>query len=185
MGSLNRTRELKACGLNIKYKRALFNILKSYESLSVCIDLQKVHKDIMSHKKSIHRYKDYALKRCIKGKMIDLINRRLLDPNEDITLIINIDEQTTASNGYYDLSSSIYEEFISGIYNFDYGVFHKPILFGNLKVHVYYKASIHDYLIQASDIIANRIWSSYVYSNPNLRNKTGNHYYLQLPLKCI
>lgn len=173
--------EVKSYGLDFKNRRSLYNIMKSYESLSLCVNTKRVRKDIMKDKKSIHRFKDYALKRCIKGKFVDLIRRGMINPKEDVNLIINIDEQGTATNGYYDLRASIYEEFINGIQNFDYGTFHKPILFGNLNVQVNYRTSVSDYLIQASDIIANRIWCSHIQSKPKLRDKKGNHFYLQLP----
>ncbi|MCM0627478.1 DUF3800 domain-containing protein [Lysinibacillus sp. OL1_EC] len=172
--------EVKSFGLAAKHRRALYNVMKPYESLSVCVNTRRINKDIMSEKKSIHRFKDYALKRCIKSKFMDLIRKGKIDPNEDVNLIICIDEQGTATNGYYDLKSSIYEEFIHGVHNFDYSVFHKPILYGNLMIDVSYKTSISDYLIQASDIIANTIWHSHTHSKHQLRNKT-NHFYLQLP----
>lgn len=178
--SIDGCEEVKSYGLKPKHKRSLNRVLNKYESLSVCVDIKRVYDHILSEKKSIHRYKDYVLKRCIKGKFMELIRRGLLNPNEDVYLILNIDEQPTSTNGYYDLRSSILEELKYGIRNFDYGITHQPILYGNFNIDVFFRDSKRDYLIQASDILANSIWCSHVFRNPHLRNKT-NHFYLQLP----
>lgn len=172
--------EVKSFGLAPKHKRSLTNVLKKYESLSVCVDIKRVYNNILENKMSIHRYKDYVLKRAIKAKFNQLIQNGRLNPNEDIHLILNIDEQPTSTNGFYDLKSSIFEELKNGVMNFDYGTIHKPILFANFEVDVFFRDSKNDYLIQAADILANSIWSSHVRAIPRMRNKI-NHIYLQLP----
>lgn len=64
--SLNRADELKAATLLPKQKRSLYNSIKKYDSVAVVVDISRVYDYILSDKKSICRYKDYILKRCVK-----------------------------------------------------------------------------------------------------------------------
>src|SRR5690606_27230963 len=107
-----------------------------------------VYEDIMENKKSRHRYKDYILKRIIKERIIKFIKLGYIDPSQFISLNIHIDEQLTSSDGYYDLKSSIEEELLYGIYNFEYNTFYQPILFGGANIHVKFVDSRYNYLIQ-------------------------------------
>lgn len=150
--------ELKAYFLEKKHKRALVKVLSMYESISCSVDISRVHQNILSEKLSRFRYKDYIIKRLVKAKINDLIRRGIISAHEDIELFINIDEQHTATNGWYDLKNSIKEELVNGIFNFDYGRTYPPILHGNLTLRIKYCDSKNNYLIQASDIIANYIW---------------------------
>ena len=103
-----------------------------------------------------------------------LIADGVLSSDEDITITIYIDEQLTATNGYYDLRDSIMEELRYGIVNFDYGVLHQSIFNATVTVNIEYCDSSKNYLIQASDILANRIWTSYAKNDPKLR-RIENH----------
>lgn len=172
--------ELKAAVLKPKHKRALLNSVLEYESLSVAVEIKRVYGYIMNNKKSRCRYKDYVLKRCVKQKLQDLIQRGVLCKEDDVHLFINIDEQLTATDGYYDLRDSITEELQHGIINFDYGVTHEKVFTGEVEVDIRYCESKNNYLIQASDIIANRIWSSYRSGNSKLR-ELPNHTALTFP----
>ena len=176
----NRKGELKAAGLPVKHKRALFTPLQDCESVSLAVDISRVYESILSDKRAICRYKDYVLKRCIKSKLQDLIRRELLYPTEDVRLHINIDEQLTATNGYYNLRDSIFEELAYGISNWDYGTFHPNVFSGKVSVEISYCESKNNYLIQASDILANRIWTSYRTNNFKLRS-ISNHLSLTFP----
>ncbi len=91
-----------------------------------------------------------------------------------------MDEQATATDGFYSLKDSIFEELKKGIVNFDYGKFHEPLFTGKVKVNVSYCNSANNYLIQASDILANRLWTSFIKENKELR-KIPNHRCLRLP----
>ena len=175
-----KTGELKAAVLDATHKRALFNSVRKFDSLSATVDIKRVYDYILADKKSICRYKDYVLKRIIKNKLQDLIRKRVLCREDDIDLFIYIDEQLTATNGYYDLRDSIKEELQHGIVNFNYGVIHPNIFSGNVNVYIEYCESRNNYLIQASDIIANRIWTSYRVDNPKLRD-IPNHTALTFP----
>lgn len=172
--------ELKSYGLDFNLRRALFNVMRANHSLSVCTNLNKIHDNIINQKRSIQRFKDYALKRAIKEKIRQLIDQAIIDPYEELTINIYVDEQTTASNGLYLLKDSVLEELKYGIMNFDYGKFHEPIIHGKLTVKVMYCESSCNYMIQASDILANRYYASFCQHKPQLRKK-NNHYGLILP----
>ena len=100
-----------------------------------------------------------------------MITDGILSKNEDITISIYIDEQLTATNGYYDLRDSIKEELKHGIINFNYGISYPNVFDANVEVIIHYCDSSTNYMIQASDILANRIWTSYRINNRKLRMK--------------
>lgn len=178
--SLHISGELKSSQIKPRHKRSLFNILKYEHSLAAYVYNDEIYDNIMENKKSRHRYKDYVLKRAIKERVVKLIELGYINPNEYVTLNIHIDEQLTSTDGYYDLEGTIYEELVNGIYNFDYNTFHQPILLGGAKIKVKFLDSKDDYLIQASDILANRFRASFVLNNPRLRMKP-NHCDLHFP----
>lgn len=178
--ALNRSDELKAANLEAKHKRALFNSVREYDSVDVVVDISRVYDYILEDKKSICRYKDYVLKRCVKNKLKRLVADGTISKSEDITISIYIDEQLTATNGYYDLRDSIREELKYGIPNFDYGIRHPHLFDANVTVNIHYCDSSKNYMIQASDILANRIWTSYRTKNRNLR-QIDHHTSLTFP----
>ena len=178
--SLGRSDELKAANLKPKHKRALFEAVKTYDSVAAIVEVSRVYDYMLNDKKSICRYKDYVLKRCIKNKLKRLIANGDIDKSKDIKIHIYIDEQLTATNGYYDLRDSIKEELQYGIVNFNYAVTHAHIFDGGVYVDIEYCDSSHNYMIQASDILANRIWSAYVKNDIKLR-KIPNHTPLTFP----
>lgn len=171
---------MKAAVLTAKHKRSLFNSVRAYESVSAAVDLSKIYDHILDNKKSRCRYKDYILKLCVKRKLEELISRGIIRKDDDITIEICIDEQLTATNGYYSLEDSIWEELKHGIANWDYGIVHKNVFDKDVTVHIHYCDSSKYYLIQAADILANRIWTSYRVNNVNLR-KINNHIALTFP----
>ncbi len=169
--ALKRDDELKAATLEVKHKRSLYNSVKKYDSVAVVVDISRLYDYVLADKKSICRYKDYILKRCIKSKLKKLITDGIISKDEDITISIYIDEQLTATNGYYDLRDSIKEELQHGIANFDYGIRHPHMFDSKVEVIIHYCDSSANYMIQASDILANRIWTSYRKKERNLRIK--------------
>lgn len=172
--------ELKATYLERNDRHKLYKVMQDEHSMGLTVDISRVRDSILDDKKSIHRFKDYVLKRLVKDKMNELINKGLIDPNEDVKLCICVDEQATATNGYYNFQESVYEELKNGIHNFNYGTFHEPIIFGELDLSVRYCDSKNNYLIQASDILANRIWVSFKAHLPEMRN-IPQHLCLRLP----
>lgn len=176
--------ELKACKIkNRKYKNALLRVSNSYNTMSLSVSLKDIYPNILGNKKSIHRYKDYVLKRIVKKVLIKEINQNNINPTKPTKLVICVDEQATSTNGYYDLKSSIYEELRFGISNFDYGVRHKNIFYSDLIVEVKYCDSATNWLIQLSDIIANSVWSAYAKKEPLLMDTFHNHIHMTFPVE--
>lgn len=149
--------EIKSFNIKNKHKRRIINLCKQHFTYSVIINNKKVYPNILSSKASKGRYTDYAQKMIIKSIINHYINHGIIDPNEDLNIVIRIDQQSTKSNGYYSLEESIYEELANGIYNFNYNIMHKPIIIGKLNVDVKYMDSKKVYSIQASDIIAGKV----------------------------
>lgn len=172
--------EIKASKLKQKYKNKLFQVFKYEQSFSVAVDISKVYDHILGSKNSIHRYKDYVLKRIIKREILNYINKNIIDVKDDLKIHIHLDEQATATNGVYTLKESIYEELAEGISNYDYGTFHDPVMEGKVIVSVQYCDSSMNYLIQSADILANRIENSYYFGDQNLR-EIPNHLCLNMP----
>ena len=83
-----------------------------------------------------------------------LIKDKKIDPHKNVRLIINIDEQSTKSNGYYNLKDGLTEELLHGISNFNYDITYKNILYGKLEIRLTYQDSGKSYLVQAADLIA-------------------------------
>lgn len=74
--------------------------------------------------------------------------------NKPIRLIINIDHQSTKSNGYYNLHDGLIEELKYGIVNFNYSSLIKPIIYSNLDILISYQDSGKSYVVQAADLLA-------------------------------
>jgi len=144
--------ELKSYNLEKDDRRRLLNLIKKQRNSVVIVNNTKLHQNIFASKESIGRFKDYAIKRELKNIIMDLISSRDIDPNLPVVLHLNFDQQTTVSNGYYDLSSSIKEELQFGIQNFDYGKFFPPIL-KEVKIKLKYKNSYNNYNVQAADLL--------------------------------
>ena len=102
------------------------------------------------------------MKLLIKQTVKELIKENRINADYPIKLIINIDEQTTKTNGYYNLRDGIIEELKYGILNYNYSTFHTPIVNSDLEVNVCYQKSDKSYLIQASDLVAGTIRKLYL-----------------------
>ncbi|VTS33429.1 Uncharacterised protein [Streptococcus porcinus] len=180
-GENNFDFELKASNLkDYNHRNSLYKVLRQELTFSVAIDNHYLKDYIVQDKKSRQRFKDYAISRIIKKLFNKLISHGYINCDDDIELFLNIDQQGFATNGLYGLGDGIFEELHEGIYNFSYGKFFKPILTGDFKVCTKSCVSENDYLIQAADILANRIWNSYTINDYNLRI-IPNHTYLKLP----
>ncbi|WP_148880564.1 DUF3800 domain-containing protein [Streptococcus sp. Marseille-P7376] len=173
--------ELKASNLeNINHRSSLYRILQNEISFDVSMKVSNLKEYILADKKSRQRFKDYAIRRVVKKLFQHLITQNLIDPNQDIELHINIDQQGFATNGLYGLGDGVFEELHEGIYNFNYGKFYSPILNADFSVYTRSCVSENDYLIQAADILANRVSNSYVHNRLPLRT-IPNHIHLWLP----
>lgn len=159
--------ELKSFNLHSQDKRRIINYIKKYFLIGCIIDNSKIYDYIINDKASKGRYLDYAIRRTVKGIIETLINKGFLNPYEPVELIINIDEQTTKSNGYYDLSNGILEELKYGISNFNYNVKYPPVLFDNVSINIRYQKSDKSFSVQAADLIAGYIRKNYIYWSHN------------------
>ena len=154
--------ELKHNMLKSKHIRRLVNYIKKYSVLCCVINNTKVYDNIKENTASRGRFLDYSLKLLIKNTVKGLIEENSINPNNPTNLIVNIDEQTTKSNGYYNLREGIFEELKYGIFNYNYSVMHNPILFGDLDVKVSYQKSEKSFSIQAADLVAGTIRRTYL-----------------------
>lgn len=145
--------EIKSFIIKNSDRRRILNLCKTIRAYTIIINNNRVYKNIMESKASKGRFIEYNQRVLIKDIVNNLIKEKVINPNENVKLIINIDQQTTKSNGYYSLKDGIYEELVHGICNFNYGVIYRPIL-KSLDINVNYIDSRKSILIQASDMIA-------------------------------
>lgn len=154
--------ELKHNMLKPKHNRQLINYIKKYSTLCCIINNDKVYYNIKSDSASRGRFLDYSLKLLIKSTIKSLINNNIINPSEPLKLVFNIDEQTTKTNGYYNLKDGIVEELKYGIYNYNYSTMYTPILNSDFEITVNYQKSEKSYLIQAADLVAGTIRRTYL-----------------------
>lgn len=147
--------------LSGSHRRWIYNLIKKENNFGVFIDNQRVYTKIMESKASRGRFIDYSQKRIIKEIVLYSIKTNKIDPTKELELYIKIDQDSTKSNGYYNLKESIYEELVNGISNFDYSVIRNPILKNKLTVEVVHYNSKHNYGIQAADMMANYLHHQY------------------------
>lgn len=150
--------ELKGNNLKHKDRLRLLKLMKNEFKIALVIKNKFIRKkEILTNTSSKGRFKDYALKRLIKDTFKYLISEKLVDPNEPVVLVLNIDQETTKSNGYYSLTDGIYEEIKMGINNFNYGITFKPLLFSEFEVIRHSHNSKENIVIQSADILSNDI----------------------------
>ncbi len=152
--------ELKSNMLKHSDRRRLLNFIKKYDTSVAVVSNHKVKDYIFDSKASKGRFKDYIIKREVKRIVENLISQNRINPNSPVKLILNLDEQSTVSNGYYDLESSIKEELQFGILNYDYGISFPPIL-SSVSVKVKYKNSYYNYPVQAADLLVGEVRHCY------------------------
>lgn len=86
-----------------------------------------------------------------------LISDEKIDSNKPVRLIINIDQQSTKSNGYYNLHDGFIEALRYGSVNFNYSALIKPIIYSDLDILISYQDSGKSYVVQAADLLAGTI----------------------------
>lgn len=152
--------ELKSNMLKPKDRRRLLNFIKKYDTAVAVISNYKINNSIFDNKASKGRFKDYIIKREVKKIIENLISQNRLNKQIPVKIILNLDEQSTISNGYYDLADSIREELQFGIMNYNYGITFHPIL-SSVKVIVKYKNSYYNYPVQAADLLVGEVRHAY------------------------
>ena len=145
--------------INIKpeHKRWLMNYIKNYFGVGLIIENKKVYEEILQSKASKGRFTDYAIRRLIKEILKSLIKEGKIDPYKPVKIVLNIDQQSTKSNGYYNLRDGILEELKYGISAYNYSVKRKKIVYSDLDILVTYQVSAKSYVIQAADLLAGTI----------------------------
>ena len=165
-------KEIKNTNIKNSHKRRIMNYIKKYYKVALIIDNSKVYNYIIDNKPSKGRYIDYTIRRLIKSTIEELIKSKKINPYKNIRLIINIDEQTTKSNGYYNLKDGLTEELLHGISNFNYDKVYKNILYRKLEINLSYQDSGKSYLVQAADLIAGttrRVAKNNIENNINIQ----------------
>ena len=69
----------------------------------------------------------------------------------------DIDEQSTKSNGYYNLHDGLLEELKYVITNYNYEMKIKPIIYSKLEIIITYQDSRKSYVVQSADLLAGTI----------------------------
>lgn len=149
--------EIKNTNIKPSHKRRIMNYIKKYFILALIINNENVYDHIKIDKRAKGRFIDYSIKMLIKDVIQKLITSKIIDPNNPVKIIINIDEQSTKSNGYYDLKESIYEELKHGIINYNYSKKFDPIISADLEIKLSYQDSLKSYVVQAADLLAGTI----------------------------
>lgn len=153
----NMCPEVKNTNIKNSDKRRIMNYLKKYYVIGLIIFNDLVYDHIKSNKAAKGRFIDYAIRRMIKEVVSKLIKNGIINPYIPIKLIINIDEQSTKSNGYYNLHDGLVEELKYGIVNFNYSKKINPIVFSDLDIVVKYQDSEKSYAVQGADLLAGTI----------------------------
>lgn len=156
--------ELKSNNTNSKFRRRVINLIKNKNmvySYAITIFTKNIEDYIFSNKKSKGRRIDYYQKIIVKKIIKNLLLSKTINKKDNLTIIINIDESKTATNGIYNLRDSIFEELKNGIVNFNYGTSFPPIIEGNLEVEVNYVDSSKNFLVQASDFLVGYVNASF------------------------
>ena len=149
--------ELKHSNLKNSDIRRMINYIKKYIVIACVINNGKIYNHIINNKAAKGRYNDYALRRTIKGIITNLIKDNRINPKNPLKIILNIDEQSTKTNGYYNLKDGLIEELKYGIINFNYGKKHKAIISGTLEIKLTYQKSDKSYVVQAADLVAGTV----------------------------
>lgn len=153
----NKCPEIKNNNIKSADKRRIMNYIKKYYTVASVIFNQKIYNYIMENKASKGRYLDYTLKRLIKEIITELVKIKVIDAYQPVKVIVNIDEQTTKSNGYYNLKDGLVEDLIYGVSNFNYNSYYPPILHNKLDLTINYQNSSKSYVIQGADLLAGTI----------------------------
>lgn len=153
--------ELKACYLRMKERKRLFALLQKSQCVQfgVVVDQKRLHDYVFASKGSKQRYMDWALKMGVKKGVLGVVNRGIASKQDIDQIVVFVDEHSSSTEGKYNLSQSIDEEFRLGMYNPEWGTFHDPVFSPSFpKIPVRYLDSRSVTLIRAADITANWIY---------------------------
>lgn len=149
--------EIKNTNIKPSDKRRIMNYIKKYYIIGLITKNYEIYDHIKDSKAAKGRFIDYSIRRLIKEIIKNLIELKKINPYSPIRLIVNIDEQSTKSNGYYNLRDGLIEELKYGIINYNYGRKLLPIIYSNLEIRLSYQDSGKSYVVQAADLLAGTI----------------------------
>jgi len=149
--------EIKNTNIKSSDKRRIMNYIKKYYVAGLIIKNEEVYEHIKENKAAKGRFIDYAIRRLVKEIISSLIKNKKVNPNLPVKIIINIDEQSTKSNGYYNLKDGLIEELKYGIINYNYSKKLLPIIYSELEIRLSYQDSGKSYVVQAADLLAGTI----------------------------
>lgn len=175
--------EIKASTITAGEKRKLYRSLNNYYKFGVIVDQSKVFDSIMADKKSKQRYLDFVFKIGVKRLLEELIRRGTIVPNQVESVYFFVDEHSTSTNGLYELSESLEEEFKRGMYSRDFTKFFPPLFPEAQAVHLQFCNSATVRLVRAADIIANRVFHDALQGNTSNQfdGETNKLYITNLP----
>ena len=104
---VKRDYELKATQVTNKEKGKLFRSLNGCHKFGVVIRENNVLDRIFQSKKDKQRYLDYAYKIAVKRAFQGYIRSGLINPDDVERIYFYVDEQTTATNGRYELQEAL------------------------------------------------------------------------------
>lgn len=164
----NKCPEIKNTNIKAADKRRIMNYLKKYYIIGLVTKNDSVFEHIKEDKSAKGRFIDYSIRRLIKEIINELIKKEKINPYKPLKIIINIDEQSTKSNGYYNLKDGLYEELKYGILNYNYSKKFEPLIFDKLEIRVSYQDSGKSYVVQAADLLAGTIRKTCIEDIDNL-----------------
>ena len=180
-GSYPPDMELKASAITNAEKGKLFRSLNNCYKFCTVIDQQRVLSQIFNSKKDKQRFLDYAYKVAVKNAFIKMIEAGIIDPRSVSNLYFYVDEHTTATNGRYELSESLEQEFKHGTYNYKYDRYFPPIFTGLQSVSVDFCNSKNKFLVRAADIVANKVYHHAIENDFTKINALPNMHVKYLP----
>ncbi|MCT4469372.1 DUF3800 domain-containing protein [Mycoplasma sp. HS2188] len=153
----NKT-ELKAYLTPPKYKRRLLNTMNKYYKFGIVIDLKKVYDRIMDSKFHKQSFQDYAYSRGVKEFLLFLERKNLISLDKINAINFFLDQRPTSTSGWYDLCQSIRKELKFGKYDENFSNFRPGIIPNAKNIELKYLDSKSNYLIRASDFLANNLF---------------------------
>ena len=164
----NKCPEIKNTNIKNSDKRRIMNYIKKYYLIALVIENNQVYDHIKLNKAAKGRFIDYSLRRLIKEIIKTLIKCNTINKNKSLRIVINIDQQSTKNNGYYNLHDGLIEELKYGIVNYNYANNITPIIFADLEIKISYQDSGKSYVIQAADLLAGTIRKQSIKAQENI-----------------
>ena len=170
----------------MKERKRLFSLLQKGHCVQfgVVVDQKRLHDYVFASKGSKQRYMDWALKMGVKKGVLGVVKRGIASKSDIDQIVVFVDEHSSSTEGKYNLSQSIDEEFRLGMYNPEWGTFHDPVFSPSFpKIPVRYLDSRKVTLIRAADITANWIFcaerdrETYPYAIRNVESNAVLYYH--------